>query len=32
MFEIVFPGGLYAMAGVVIILLTVYRLIKKGDR
>ena len=32
MFELIFPGGLYFTAGVVILLITAYRLIRKEDR
>ena len=32
MLDIVFPGGLYLFAGVVVILLTLYRWINRGDR
>lgn len=32
MFDMVFPGGLYLFAGVVVLLITFYRWINKDDR
>jgi hypothetical protein len=31
MFDVLFPGGLYLFAGVVVLLLTFYRWINKRD-
>ncbi len=32
MFDLLFPGGLYILAGVTVLLLTFYRWINKSDR
>jgi hypothetical protein len=32
MFDLVFPGGLYFFAGVIVILLTIYRWINKANK